>query len=58
MVGLKQGIPVERVGGHMHGYLAHKKPQPSTDHHRALAICILQNVRGPLFLISELPLYC
>ena len=39
------------------GYLAHKKQQPSKDHHRAVGTVPLQGPVGALFLMSEVPLY-
>ena len=39
------------------GYLRHKKPHPSQDHHRSQGIVLLQVFKGRRFLLSELPLY-
>ena len=39
------------------GYLAHQKPTPPRDHHRALGIGLLQGPRGGRFFLSEVPLY-
>ena len=47
-------VILPRIG--IQGYLAHKKPPPLWDHHRALGICLLWGPRGALFVMSEVPL--
>ena len=42
---------------HVQGYLAHKKPPPRLDHHRALDINLLKGARVGRFLMSEVSLY-
>ena len=54
MSGARQGgtLRAKRV----QGYLAHKKPPPPQDFHRALGIVLLQGPKGARFLMSEVPL--
>ena len=37
----------------LQGYLAHKKPPPPQDHHRALGVGLLLGPRESRFLMSE-----